>query len=355
MSTETADKKARSVGTRPKLNLFGIGIGFGLAGLAGTWTAAAHAGLAPTAVSTALWLVAACAWLVLVLRFLHRATLSVLGEELRDPVLGPFAALLPTTGLLLGGQLASTDRVIGLAFVVSMGLLAATFGTWFFSHLLGGSMDVDSLHSGYLLPTTAATLIGGQSLALAGWPDAGRTAFAVGLLSWLMLGPLLLGRFAFRPPLPSALQPSFAIFSAPPAVAGNAWFALNGPSVDAFQQAMLGCFALLVGVQLFKVRSYARLPFALSWWALTFTTAASATFVVQVSAASAYSYWRAVAWAAVVAASLVIGFIAIQSIRLVVRSRHVAASRVQETTASCWASTSTRVSSPTSGGSGPRH
>jgi tellurite resistance protein len=83
--------------------LTSLGIPFGLAGLAGTWTMAARTGLTANAIAEALWIVAALAWIVVVANYLWRSRNrggSIL-TDLRDPAQGPFASLAPTTAMLI--------------------------------------------------------------------------------------------------------------------------------------------------------------------------------------------------------------------------------------------------------------
>lgn len=98
---------------------------------------------------------------------------------------------------------------------------------------------------------------------------------------WLIFGTLILARMAFRPAPPAALLPTFAIFSAPPAVAGNAWFAVNGGQLDRIEIVLLGTFVLLMLVQVMMLGAYWRLPFTLRFWAFTFTAASSATYAAH--------------------------------------------------------------------------
>lgn len=304
---------------RPPLNLFGIA--FGLAGIAGTWTAAQARLDAPAVIADALWIVAAATWLVTVARYAVRAgTPRGCLQELRHPVLGPFAALVPTTGLLLGIRLTHADATAGRAWIVVMAVLVGALGVWFVAGLLSGEGSIDTWHGGYLLPSTAAPLIMGQAFAVAGWPGAARAAFAVGVLSWIFLGAVLLARFAVRP-LPDPLVPTLAIFSAPPAVAGNAWFAIDGGATDAVQQFLLGTFVLLVGVQAVLLPRYARLPFGYGWWSFTFPSAAGATYAVGRLATAQPVGWRIAAWMVVAAASGIVGLVAVRSVALARRAR----------------------------------
>ena len=86
--------------------------------------------------------------------------------------------------------------------------------------------------------------------------------FSAGMIFWLILLVLVVNRLIFHAPIPARLFPTLIILIAPPALACVSYVRLVG-GVDAF--------AILVLVQVPKLM---RLPFALSWWALSFPLAA---------------------------------------------------------------------------------
>jgi len=99
--------------------------------------------------------------------------------------------------------------------------------------------------------------------------------FSGGLIFWVVLLTLVMNRLMFHDPMPSKMVPTLMILVAPPAVAFSAWLRLEG-EVGAFGHFLLSAayvFALLVSTQAAKLR---KLPFALSWWALSFPVAALA-------------------------------------------------------------------------------
>ena len=303
---------ARDTGRAP---LSSLGIPFGLSGLAGTWTMAGVTALAPRIIAEGLWMLAAVAWIAVVANYLWRARNrggSIL-EDLRDPVQGAFASLAPTSAMLIcthhAQQLPLAGRIITGVFM-AIGLL---FGAWFLAQLALRERSIDAIHAGYLLPTVAAAFIVGQSAGTFGWTLLGEAAIAVGILFWLVLGTIILARMAFRPAPPAALLPTFAIFSAPPAVAGNAWFAVNGGRVDLVETMLLGTFVVLILVQLMMLGSYWRLRFTLGFWAFTFTAASSGTYTVHWLAlwgGPGHAVW---AWLAIGLVTLLIGSIAVRS------------------------------------------
>ncbi|MFC7335103.1 SLAC1 anion channel family protein [Rhodocista pekingensis] len=100
--------------------------------------------------------------------------------------------------------------------------------------------------------------------------------FSVGLLFWLVLFPVVLNRILFHGMMPARLLPTLAILVAPPSVGFLSWLALNGGVLDAAARILLGPAVFLAAILLSRARSFRNLPFAVSWWAFTFPSAALA-------------------------------------------------------------------------------
>lgn len=99
--------------------------------------------------------------------------------------------------------------------------------------------------------------------------------FSAGLVFWIVLLTLVMNRLIFHDPLPGRLVPTLVILIAPPAIAFLAYLQLAG-ELDGFARVLINAayvFAALVITQIGKFRT---IPFALSWWALTFPVAALA-------------------------------------------------------------------------------
>ncbi|NEA35457.1 C4-dicarboxylate transporter [Streptomyces sp. SID13031] len=294
-----------------------FGIAFGLSGLAGTWTVASESLGITAGVANALWILAAVAWVISLVRYgLGARTARQVRSDVNHPVLGVFVALIPASGLLLGAHLSQYSAIAGKTVVVIMIVITAALATFFVRRLMLGGLELDQLHPAYLLPTVAITFIGGQALATVGLRELGFASFGIGLLLWLLIGAGVTVRLATRPALPDALIATFAIYAAPPAVAGNAYFALNGHP-DVFQHTWLGTFILFLLVQVALIPTIAKLPFALTFWTMTFTTAAAGTYGIHwltATQAPLLDLWT-IAILAVV--TLWIGWVAVRSILLV--------------------------------------
>lgn len=320
-------------------NVFAIG--FGLAGLSGTWSAMCDVGGITPLAADAMWLVTLVTWVTLLARYFARAgRLTAIAADLKDPVLAPFLALVFTTWMLLADRLNQRVAGAGTALGIASVVAAAVFGAVFTAMLLSKPRPLAAVHSGYLLPTVASGLIAAQVLGHLGLPVAAMGALAVGLLFWLLIGALLVVRQATERPLPDRLVPTIAIFSAPPAVAGNAWFALANdvpPQLATLGHSLLlGPFVLLVLLQIGLIPCYAQLPFTLGFWSFTFTAAASATYAIRLLHEVDPPGFLAYAWALTAGATALIGAIAVRSAADAIRSSqaptHIASPTLEKET-----------------------
>ncbi len=299
MNTQTAQPRA---GITP--NMFGIS--FGLAGLAVCWGYAAVLGLVPASVADALFVIAAAAWLALVVGYLSQVPRRPGGwrRELADPVLAPFVSLAPIVGMLLATGLmphapAAGRWLFGVFVAVTVVLAGWMTGQWIVEDL-----DLDRLHSGYVLPAVAGGLIASIGAALAGWTGIAHAFMGLGVLSWLLIGSVIMARLLFRPRLPAPLTPTLAIEVAPPALAGLAYLAITRGRVDAVALALGGFTALAVVVQLRLIPVYRRLPFGPAFWSFAFPYSAVATFAlhwINYGKPAGYTVWALAVLSAITA------------------------------------------------------
>jgi tellurite resistance protein len=294
-----------------------FGTAFGLCGLAGTWSAAAGAGLAPGWVAPAVLAVAALTGLVVLVAYLAVAARpgGPLRADLVHPVLSPFLSLAPITPMVLAATgLAPLAPTAGAVLTDVFIALTVLHGAWFTGQLIYGDYALDQLHPGYFLPTVAGGLVAATSAAQVGQPGLGHIMFGYGTVCWFLLGSIILARLFFRPALPAALTPSLAIEVAPSAVASLAWFALQGGAIDVVAQFLAGYGALMVLTQLRLLPLYLRLRFSIGFWAFTFAWAAVATVAVHwlvETRPPGYAIW---AWVVLVAITVLVGAIAVRSV-----------------------------------------
>lgn len=262
-------------------NLFGIASG--IAGLAGVWSVAHHQGLVPGWPADLLFLLATAAWVVVAVawgRTLRPGGRSPV-DELRDPVFGPFVALLPIVGMLLGLALAAHAPTAGRVVFDIFAMATLLLGGWVMVGWARGDRKLEALHSDYLVPTVAGGLIAAGGFARTGQPGPAQAMLAVGLGCWLVIGTLVLVRLLRCPPLPATLVPTLAIEITPPVLAGNAYLAITGGRIDALACGLAGYAVLMAVVQVRLARVYRRLRFSPGCWAFAFSYAATAAFALR--------------------------------------------------------------------------
>jgi tellurite resistance protein len=133
------------------------------------------------------------------------------------------------------------------------------------------------LHPGYFIPTVAGGLLASVAAAQVGQTGLAWVLFGYGMIAWLVIGLIILGRLFFGPRLPEALVPTLAIQVAPGAVASLAWFSLDGGRIDTVARLLAGYGVLMVVAQVRLLPAFLRLRFSGAFWAFAFSWTAVAT------------------------------------------------------------------------------
>lgn len=258
-------------------------IPFGIAGLAVTWRVAASSLDTPGWIADALFVLAAVIWSVLTAGLVLRLarTPRAVADELRDPVLSPFMALPPIIVLLLAAGLQPHARSATIALMVLALAVTLPLGGWLTARWMTGATSLGVVHPAYFLPTVAGGFLVANVAGNLGFEALGWLGFGIGLICWMQLGSVILNRLFTGPPLPTALVPTLAIEVAPPAVAGNAYFALHHGPADPLLYALGGFCVLTVAVQVALVPTFRSVPFGVTSWAFTFSYTAVATFALH--------------------------------------------------------------------------
>jgi tellurite resistance protein len=259
-------------------NLFAIP--FGLAGLAEAWHAAEQTLHTPEEIPDSLSIVAALAWATLMVCYSAQGTRNNFAD-FRNKTFSPFISLAPITGMLLATTLSVRAFAVGQALVVVFLIATLLVGGFLTGEWIVASLDHDTVHPGYFLPTVAGGLVGAFCAAEVHLHALANASFGIGVLCWVLIGSTVLNRLFFHAPLPPPLVPTLAIELAPPAVAGIAYFALTGGRTDIIAQALAGYTVLMILVQGRMLPTFARLKFAPSFWAFTFSWAATATDALE--------------------------------------------------------------------------
>lgn len=205
------------------------------------------------------------------------------------------------TGTALFADFPMVARVIWLAGVVTQGVLTLSVLTGWISHR--------SFEQGHLTPAWFIPVVGNVIVPVAGAPmgynEISWLFFSGGIVFWIVLLTLVFNRMVFHDPIPARLFPTMVVLIAPPAVAFVAYYNLIG-GIDPFARILLNLayvFSILVLIQSPK---FLRLPFSLSWWALSFPVAALT--------AASFLYAKVLQSPS----HLIIGFIALAAITVII-------------------------------------
>ncbi len=284
-------------------NLFAVA--FGLAGLAQAWSAAAKLARASDWPGDVLWILTAVIWLVTLAAYLANVAAQRRWKtELSDPTFGPFTVLIVIIPMLLGARLADQARGAGEVVFWCSAILVVLVGAWITGDWITGEWGagegaIKRWHPGYFLPTAAGGLLAGGASAALGFATLSRVLFGLGITSFVVLASIISLRLYVVPSLPPPLLPTIAIDLAPPVVAGNSWFVINGGRVDTAEAFLGGMSVLMLLVQLRLVPLYRRAQFGPGFWAFSFPFAAAVTYGVHWLAAERVRGGTAIGYALV--------------------------------------------------------
>ncbi len=273
MSEVTEERAAQSRLENFPVTFFAIGMG--MLGLTLAVNAAGHAFKWPAVIGQAVLALSATllglVTLTYLIKLLRRPAAVV--KEWHHPVRIAFFPAMSIAYLLFAIALMSVNQVaanvVWIGATAMQGLLAlAVIGAW---------IGHRPFHPPQLSPAWFIPAVGNVIVPIAGAPlghgEISWLFFSGGLLFWIILLTLVINRLMFHDPLPGRMVPTVMILVAPPAVAYVAWLRLAGePGPFGHFLLSLGyVFALIVATQIGRFR---KMPFALSWWALSFPVAA---------------------------------------------------------------------------------
>lgn len=288
------------------LNFFGIP--FGLLGLADCWLVAATFGLAPVAIGRVLVAVAAAMWVAVGAAHLRgmRANGIALADGRADPIAGPFASLAVITPMLAAADaLYPLSHAAGTAVVDVLIEATVVLAGWFTGQWVYRPLDLAKVHPGYFLPSVAGGFVASASAALVSQRGLAEMLFGLGLVCWIVLGSIILGRLVLGPPL-----------------------VIDGGRIDVVVRLLAGYGLLMVIAQLRLLPAYRRLPFMPSFWAFTFSWAAVAFAGLFWLGATHRTGWRVESYVALALISVFIGAIAIRTAAALQRGQLLPASPV---------------------------
>lgn len=281
-----------------------LAVPLGLGGLGLAWRRADA-----WAVSEPVMALMALAWAVILglhaLRALRHPAAAL--ADWRNPLRCGFVGAATIGMMLVAAALTPYAPGLARAWLLLAITLHLGIGLALMARVLRGQGSAAMLVPPLMIPLVGNVLAPLFCVPL-GLEKLGWMLFGLGMLLWLAVQPLLLGRL-LDSPLPPPLRPSLAILLAPSAVGALAIEALGGP-MAAFL-ALYGLAAFIFALLLMVLRPMLGAGFTLGYWAFTFPLAAFTAASLNI----------APGWVGVVLlgfATLVIGGIAAATLRLAI-------------------------------------
>ena len=263
-------------------------------------------------------LIAAVLLCVMAARFiLHPDTLI---QDLKHPVMGSIVPTFAMAVMVVSKALGNFLPIVGQAFWLGAIVIHLTALAFFIYH----RVQQPNLH--HMVPSWFIPPVG-IIVADVTCPGDAYTGFALillamGMVSYLLMLPMMIYRFMFRSEVPDAAKPTIAIMAAP------ASLSLAGYLTVVKEPSMLICAVLLGVALLMTLMTYCaffrlmRLPFSPGYAAFTFPMAIGATALYKMAnllssypQAAEYAHQLfMMATAEVAVATLVIGYVAVRFI-----------------------------------------
>jgi tellurite resistance protein len=142
-----------------------------------------------------------------------------------------------------------------------------------------------------------------------GYTEVSWFFFATGLGFWLVLLPIVFARLLFAGPLPERLRPMLFVLIPPPAVGFLSYLALGG-TLDPLARVLYGLALFFTLFVLARALWFARIGFALSWWAYSFPLAAITIATLTMAERTGLAFYRVTGGLLLMVATAVIAVIA---------------------------------------------
>jgi tellurite resistance protein len=300
-----------------------FGIVLGLAGLGNAWRSAHAVWGAPANVGEALMAIAAIVWVVLLVLFVLKWIFASAAarEEAEHPVQCCFIGLAGVATMLIGGAALPYSRLAAQVLFAAGAAFTVAFAVWRTGVLWRGARDPGATTPVLYLPTVAGGFVLATVASALGHREWGELAFGGALLSWFAIESVLLHRLYTAASLPAPLRPTLGIQLAPPCVGAVAYLSVNGGTPDLVAHALVG-YGLLQALLLLRLLPWIReQPFAASYWAFTFGATALATAPLHMVGSGDHGPIALLAPYLFVGANIVVGIIALATLRLLVRGR----------------------------------
>jgi len=290
----------------------------GLAGLTIAWQRAERL----FGVNVSAWLLALTIGVFLVLAGFYAAKWlrhpQAVAKEFQHPVRLNFFPTLSISLLLLSVAFLPHSTALSLYLWVGGASLHLLFTLVVMSIWIHHTkFEITHINPAWFIPVVGNIIVPIAGTAH-GFVEISWFFFSIGLVFWLVLLTLVFYRVIFHAPLPQRLVPTLFILIAPPAVGFISYAELTS-SLDPFARVLYYVALFLTLLLATQVRLFARLKFALSWWAYSFPLAAMTLATLRMQRMSGVEGFVDIGQVLLAALTLIIAGLAALTVRAIFR------------------------------------
>jgi len=290
----------------------------GISGLSLAWRLSHHVFGTSAAIAEGIGMVAILTFLALAIGYLVKLAKypAAVQGEFTHPIAGNFFGTITIGILLLSSVLGFYSEILGQVVWGIGTVLTIVLSFIITSRLFKGKQDPTHAAPAWLIPGVATLdiAVAGGTMPMSWAHEVNMFAVAVGTMIALVFFTMIFSRVVHHEPLPKGMVPSLIIMIAPFEVGFLAYVNI-AHHVDMFA-SLLFYFGLFLFITLsFKVFRRS-IPFAASWWAISFPMAALS------NAALKYAMF-ANTWPLTVVAGIILAVLTIAIAILFVRTLHL--------------------------------
>lgn len=253
----------------------------GVAGLGLAWRKAAPMLGLPAAIGESLLVLGGVLFLAALATYALKLTRfpGACRSEFNHPIRSSFFATVSIGLMLLATGLHPHAPQAALALwavgaAVQLAITVRVFARW-----IVHKQELAHANPAWFIPIVGNIIVPVLGVRL-GQADVSWFFFSIGMALWLPMLAIILNRVIFHDDLPPRLAPTLFILVPPPAIGYLAYTALVGAD-DAFAMVLVNVALFITLVLLVMAPRFARLPFAVSWWAFTFPLDAAALAMLE--------------------------------------------------------------------------
>ena len=295
----------------------------GLVGLGSCWRVAGKTWHLPAWIGESIMLLAVVIWFMLLLLYISKwlwAREDAVAE-FEHPVFCCFIGLVPVSTLLVALAIAPYSHAVAVPLFMVSAIGQLSFGVYRSGQFWMGGRQPEATTPILYLTGVAGSFVSTIVASSLGYQAWGVLFFGMGLFSWLALESIIMQRLYLLEALPKPLRPTLGIQLAPPAVGCVAYLSITSGQPDIFAQMLFG-YGLMQALILLRLLPWLRQqPFSASYWAFALGVAGLALAPLRFVERGMTGATESLAMLLFVVANIVIGSIALGTLRLLLRGK----------------------------------